>query len=311
MPGLSAIQLEPREVRDIFVRTWTTPVAITAFGAAAEGPYPVPEALASIITCAPAPSAVPARSLGASVLKMALGRALADPRIGTLPPPESRALVLGTHSAALNEVTQFIEEVNSLGANLVNPGLFPFTVMNAAAGITAIEYDCKGANLTLNNGASSALDALVYAADLVTSGAAEIAFAGGFESSRRDLDRSQPPGSLACVFAVTTLSNAQTAGAHASARLVAFGSGELPDLGATAIHPEILSAFEEIPGMAFNSPLAHIIGHSAEQSLLALLSAVQSLKDDKGDSRLAICSGGEQESFGAGLLLDSYRGTGS
>jgi hypothetical protein len=298
-------------VRNIFVRTWPTPVAITAFGAAVEGPYVVPESLAAIVACAPAPSAVPARSLGASVLKMALGRALADPRIGTLPPPEARALVFGTHSAALNEVTQFIEEVNSLGANLVNPGLFPFTVMNAAAGITAIEYDCKGANLTLNNGASSALDALVYAADLVTSGAAGIVFAGGFESSRRDLDRSRPPGSLACVFAVTTLANAQAAGAQVSARLIAFGSGDLPGMGAPAIHPEILSAFEEIPATASNRPLPHIIGNSAEQSLLALLSAVQRLREEKGASRLAICSGGEQESFGAGLLLDSSPGIGS
>ncbi|HTQ80120.1 MAG TPA: beta-ketoacyl synthase N-terminal-like domain-containing protein, partial [Thermoanaerobaculia bacterium] len=186
------------------------------------------------------------------------------------------------------------------------------TVMNAPAGITAIEYDCKGANITLNNGASSAIDAVVYAADLVASGAAEIVFAGGFESSRRDLDPGHPPVSFACVLAVTTLANAQAAGAQPSAQLVGFGSSNLPDSRGGEARREILNKFLEaaVPAVEpqareIKQPPPCLEAGSAEQSLIALLSAVQRLRKEGSDPWLAIWSGAAQETFSGTLLLSS------
>src|SRR6185436_5122049 len=128
-----------------------------------------------------------------------------------------RAIVVGTWAAALNEVGSFIEEVGAVGASLVNPGLFPFTVINAAAGLAAIEHRCQGPNLTLNNGMTSALDAIACAADLVSTGRADVAFAGGFEalSERvcKAFGREREPVAAAAVLVVQTLERAQAAGA--------------------------------------------------------------------------------------------------
>lgn len=264
-------------------RAWDPPVVVTAFAGAIEGELEPPPGAGDAVVRGPfedvklpgAPVAPAAQALTA-----ALGRLLADPASGEMPPPERRAIVVGTRAAALSETIRFMEEVASSGASLVNPGLFPFTVMNAAAGLAAIHHGCAGANITLNNGMTSALDAVVYAADLVATGRASVAFAGGFEGlgepASRALERRSPPVQVAVVLALTTLEAARAAGARPCARVAAASQGELPGMAPAASLAEIeaaaLAAAEPLLGS--RPPASSSRPERPEDLLMALLGAL-------------------------------------
>ncbi len=266
------------------VQAWPS-VVVTGYGAALDGDLESLGDLGAALRRAPFDGndrSIAERSPAAAALAAAVGQAIGHPATGQLPPPGERALVMGTCAAALHEVMGFMEETMSVGASLVNPGLFPFTVINAAAGVAAIEHDCRGPNLTLSNGRTSVFDALAYAADLVASGRAQIAFVGGFEglSGRvsRALARSAPPAALAGVLVLATEQVAGAMGARASARLLAYaparsleaepgaasGTGEALLAAATALAPGSRSRTEEA-------------GADCEGPLVALLAAVHRL----------------------------------
>jgi 3-oxoacyl-[acyl-carrier-protein] synthase II len=138
-----------------------------------------------------------------------------------IPPPPARALVVGTQAAAGLETLRFAREVAAVGGGLVNPALFPPTVMNAPAGAAAIHHDCQGPNVTLCNGATAALDALACAADLITSGRATLAFAGGFELSFGEAPGDDRPVVVAVLAAVTSEAYAARLRSAPAPRLVA------------------------------------------------------------------------------------------
>jgi hypothetical protein len=317
----------------VFVHGWPSRVVITACAGAMEGApdrapgLPVP-AMAAV---RPASGQVDGagggeraalyeRAPGAAALLAAMDRAVASPDLGRLPEPRARAIVLGTQFAALNEVIRFISETQRVGAHLVNPGLFPFTVMNAAAGLLAIEHRCEGANVTLNNGPGSVLDALSCAADLVSGGRASIAFAGGFETLAAEVNlavgRPGPPVVLAGVVAVTTLDHARRTGARPCAELLAFSSGALPELPPAAARRRLLAAAVEharaFPpaaggaggaGAGGRDAAAVSLAHRADQTLLALLGAVQRAAAAPAGSRFALLAGAAEEPAGAALVL--------
>lgn len=171
------------------------------------------------------------RTLGAKVLILALARLLEHADSDTLPPAERRALVVGTRTAALGETIHFLQQVDEIGPTLVNPGLFPFTVMNAPAGMAAIRHACQGANVTLNNGATSLPDALASAADMVAAGREEIAFAGAFEAlgpaAGASVGRDRPALAASVLFALETAAGAAARGVRPLAELRAYTRGEL------------------------------------------------------------------------------------
>jgi hypothetical protein len=161
-------------------------------------------------------------SIAAIALIDGLDAVMAQPSLGTLPSRANRAIVVGTQSAALHDVTRFLTEVDRLGAHLANVGLFPMTVMNAAAGLAAIRYGCEGPNVTLHGGPAVAFDAVIMSADMVASGLTHLAFAGGFEIVERD-------GRLTAVhalLAITTVDRARAAGARPLARLLGSRAAE-------------------------------------------------------------------------------------
>lgn len=217
MSGVANSGLIPARIGGtVLAYSWPTDVVITA-GARAE-----------------APSA-------ARALSTAIARILANPRVGSLVPPAERAIVVGTQSAAIAETTRFAREIHEVGAALVNPGLFPLTVMNATSGLVAIERQCEGPNVTLCNGPASALDALVVAADLVVEGRATIAFAAGFETAAATASSQQAAAAVAC--AVMTGERARAAGAQADARLIATASAaSVPDRSSADLAADLLAA---------------------------------------------------------------------
>jgi 3-oxoacyl-(acyl-carrier-protein) synthase len=116
------------------------------------------------------------------LLACAAGLALADSGWG----PELRqahevGLVAGTVFSGARTIAEFDRRAQREGPCYASPMDFANTVINAAAGQTAIWHDLRGVNSTVAAGASSGLRALAHAADLVRAGRAAAVLAGGFE----------------------------------------------------------------------------------------------------------------------------------
>jgi 3-oxoacyl-[acyl-carrier-protein] synthase II len=91
-------------------------------------------------------------------------------------------MVLGSSQGSLNSIAGFTRETLVHDRpDYVNPALFPNTVMNCAAGQTAIWHGLRGPNVTLSAGHLSSLAALRYAAQALRLGYGDVFLAGGAE----------------------------------------------------------------------------------------------------------------------------------
>lgn len=90
-------------------------------------------------------------------------------------------LVLGTMFGSVHTISEFDQRALTAGPVYAKPMDFANSVINAAAGQTAIWHDLRGVNSTISGGSASGLQALAYAADLVRSGRAGALLAGGAE----------------------------------------------------------------------------------------------------------------------------------
>ena len=110
----------------------------------------------------------------------AAGKALADAGYGReLRAEREVGLVLGTMFCGLHTIAEFDRRNLTRGPSYASPLDFANTVINAAAGQTAIWHDLRGINSTLSAGAASGLQALAYGADVIRSGRADALLAGG------------------------------------------------------------------------------------------------------------------------------------
>ncbi|MFJ8314111.1 MULTISPECIES: beta-ketoacyl synthase N-terminal-like domain-containing protein [unclassified Streptomyces] len=91
-------------------------------------------------------------------------------------------VVLGTSTGSIRSSSEYSRETLELEKPyLVNPGLFPNTVMNCAAGQIAIRNDLHGVNATLAGGHLSGLQAIRYARNALRQGHADRLLVGGVE----------------------------------------------------------------------------------------------------------------------------------
>jgi 3-oxoacyl-[acyl-carrier-protein] synthase II len=88
-------------------------------------------------------------------------------------------LVLGTMFSGLRTIAEFDRRGLTRGPSYISPLDFANTVINAAAGQTAIWHDLRGVNTTVAGSAASGLQAIANAADLIRSGRADALLAGG------------------------------------------------------------------------------------------------------------------------------------
>jgi len=88
-------------------------------------------------------------------------------------------LVLGTMFGSVHTISEFDRRGLTEGPACVSPMDFANTVLNAAAGQTAIWHNLRGINSTVACGTISGLMALGYAADLVRFGGHTAILAGG------------------------------------------------------------------------------------------------------------------------------------
>lgn len=165
-----------------------------------------------------ATAASPTEALADAIERLIEGGAVA-----ALPAPTQRAIVVGSDSAARLQREVFADEIRRFGMTLANPARFPYTAPNAVSGMAAIRHRCEGPNVTLQDGARSVVNALVYAADLVCLRRAEIVFAGGFESAPAGSGSANT--STAVVAAVMSATRASSVGARPAGHLTATGFG--------------------------------------------------------------------------------------
>jgi len=90
-------------------------------------------------------------------------------------------LALGTTFCSVRTIAEFDRRGLQLGPAHASPLDFANSVINAAAGQTAIWHNLRGVNSTISAGEASGLQAMAYAADLIRGGRAEALLAGGAE----------------------------------------------------------------------------------------------------------------------------------
>lgn len=92
---------------------------------------------------------------------------------------EEVGLVLGTMFCSVHTISEFDRRALEAGPAYASPMDFANTVINAAAGQTAIVHNLRGVNTTISAGVTSGLAAIAYATDLIRSGHARALLAGG------------------------------------------------------------------------------------------------------------------------------------
>jgi len=88
-------------------------------------------------------------------------------------------LALGTMFCSVHTISKFDQRALVAGPAYASPMDFSNTVLNAAAGQTAIWHNLRGVNSTIAAGSASGLQAIIYASELIRSGRSEAILAGG------------------------------------------------------------------------------------------------------------------------------------
>ncbi|MBO2445917.1 hypothetical protein J4573_02335 [Actinomadura barringtoniae] len=132
-------------------------------------------------------------------------------------------VVLGTTTGSIESTSRYTREtLVQERPYLVSAAGFPSTVMNCAAGQTAIWHGLKGVNATLAGGQLSGLLAFRYARKTIWRGQADVMLCGGVEELsptsawgvRRARPGGLPPGEASVVFTVEDAGRPQTTGRH-------------------------------------------------------------------------------------------------
>src|SRR5215208_1880561 len=97
----------------------------------------------------------------------------------TLRNQEEVGFVLGTMFCSVHTISEFDRRALEAGPAYASPMDFSNTVINAAAGQTAIMHHLRGINSTISTGTTSGLQAIAYAAEVIRSGRARAILAGG------------------------------------------------------------------------------------------------------------------------------------
>lgn len=92
---------------------------------------------------------------------------------------ERIGVVLGTGLGALDTTLEFTVQYLQQGLGAASPALFPYTVMNTAAALVAMELGLLGPNLTVNHRDLSFAEAVATACELLACGRLDAVLAGG------------------------------------------------------------------------------------------------------------------------------------
>ncbi|MEM7352384.1 MAG: beta-ketoacyl-[acyl-carrier-protein] synthase family protein [Acidobacteriota bacterium] len=88
-------------------------------------------------------------------------------------------LVLGTMFGSVHTISAFDRRALVAGPKYAKPFEFANSVINAAAGQTAIWHNLRGINSTIGGGTAAGLQALIYATEAIRTGRSDALLAGG------------------------------------------------------------------------------------------------------------------------------------
>ena len=94
---------------------------------------------------------------------------------------ERIGIIVGTAFGPVQSCKVFHREVALNCPQKANPAIFPNTVVNAGAGLAAINLRVRGPNVAMSIGQASGLAAVCQGYELIRSGAADVIIAGGAE----------------------------------------------------------------------------------------------------------------------------------
>jgi 3-oxoacyl-[acyl-carrier-protein] synthase II len=173
-----------------------------------------------------------------ALVMVASGMALQDGHLSVTNENRHRiGIVVGTSTGSVKSISDYAKEpLLQQRPYLVNPLIFPNTVMNCAAGQSAIRYGLKGVNATVAGGQLSTILALRYATMLIRLGHADTLLvssveefspqaAWGFHLTGELKGRETVPGEGCVTFIVESTSVARAAGRTARAEILACAVG--------------------------------------------------------------------------------------
>jgi 3-oxoacyl-[acyl-carrier-protein] synthase II len=166
-------------------------------------------------------------------------------------------LVLGTSTGSVHSITEFLRDTFTQAKPFfVNPANFPNTVMNGAAGRTAIWHGLRGLNSTVAGGHASGLAALRYATRMIQRGYARMLLVGAVEelsppiawAASRIRQQSQTPLGEGCAMFLLESSTAALArGRKQLAGVQGFASVTIdPQLGQQVQSQRLATAIREV-----------------------------------------------------------------
>lgn len=177
---------------------------------------------------------------GSGLALVACGQALADSGLQVDDENRQRiGLILGTTCGSLKSMCDYTQETFvAERPYLVNPILFPNTVMNCAAGQAAIRYGLKGVNATLAGGQLAFLNSLRYAANILRRGYADVLLVGVVEEFTphtawathltKSASATINAGEGAAVFVIKRAGDDSFTGQHCDAEALSVVSGFSP-----------------------------------------------------------------------------------
>jgi len=286
------------------------------------------------------------RATGLAVV--ACGQALSDSGLAVTDETRQRiGIALGTTLGSLRSTSDFSREtLVQERPYLVNPVLFPNTVMNCAAGQAAIRYGLKGVNATIAGGPLAFLGALRYATNALRAGYADAVLTGCVEEytphaawavhRTRCAPPGVPTGEGAAVCVIERADTARAAGRNVDADVLAatagfaaspsdwadslaacvrrvlpaaaVGSGQV-DLVASADRAECAAAMSALDGVHPRELVAQeIFGEcQAASGALQLASVLAVHRGDAGrDGQLALITGHTPEGAVGAALLRGW-----
>jgi len=167
---------------------------------------------------------------------VACGQAIEDSGLPVAEMADRVGIALGTTVGSLSSSSEYSRE--TLVAErpyLVNPMLFPNTVMNCAAGHAAIRYGLRGVNSTVAGGQLAFLGALRYAVNVLRRDYADAMLVGAVEEfsphsawAHQRLGHEGPPGEAAVIVVLQRPGTPLGDGRRPLAELAAVTSGYRP-----------------------------------------------------------------------------------
>jgi 3-oxoacyl-[acyl-carrier-protein] synthase II len=209
-----------------------------------------------------------------------VGRLIEECGPGLLDQPDRVGLVLGTGSGSVQSIMDFTKD-SLTGAKpyRVDPALFPNTVMNRAAGQSAIWHCIKGPNTTIAGGALTGLLALSYATRLHRGGHCDRVVVGAAEEysvqrawlewhGRSGDGVAEPLGEGGAVVLLESHAGARAAGRTPLARVLAtrFRAFNSPDAAAGAVADCVRAALRDAGADASDIRVVAPLGIDAEMA---------------------------------------------